>query len=61
MTVIKTVSSLEKIFPQSDGNFYEVNAHSMLIGERLNFQLAINSDEPLRFTVSGAEDLKLNS
>ena len=57
MTQIKLVSSLEKIFPQSDGNFYEINSLSMLIGERTSFQLAINTDEQLRFTVDGAESV----
>jgi len=61
MTNVKTVSSLEKVFPQSDGNFYEINTFSMLIGERLGFQLAINTDEPLRFTVSGDENIKISS
>ncbi len=55
------VSSLEKIFPQSEGNFYEIKELSMLMGERLGFQLAINTDEPLRFTVSGAEGVRISS
>ena len=61
MTQIKVVSSLEKIFPQCNGDFYEINSLSMLIGERANFQLAVNTDEPLRFTVEGAESVCVNS
>ena len=61
MTKIKLVSSLEKVFPQSEGGFYEINSLSMLIGERANFQLAINTDEPLRFIVDGADNVKINS
>ena len=61
MTQIKVVSSLEKIFPQCNGDFYEINSLSMLIGERANFQLAINTDEPLRFTVEGADSVCVNS
>ncbi len=61
MTQIKLVSSLEKIFPFSDGGFYEINSLSMLIGERTSFQLAINTDEPLRFAVDGAEAVKVKS
>ncbi len=61
MTQIKLVSSLEKVFPQSEGSFYEINSLSMLIGERANFQLAINTDEPLRFTVDGADNVKISS
>lgn len=61
MTEIKVVSSLEKVFPQSDGKFYEIKDFSMLIGERSSFQLAINTDEPLRFTLNGAETVDISS
>lgn len=61
MTQIKLVSSLEKIFPQSDGNFYEVDYLSMLIGERAGFQLAVNTDEPLRLALNGAENVKITA
>jgi hypothetical protein len=33
----------------------------MLIGERANFQLAVNTDEPLRFELSGVQNTKVNS
>ena len=61
MTQVKLVSSLEKVFPQSEGDFYEINSLSMLIGERANFQLAVNTDEPLRFELSGVQNTKVNS
>ena len=61
MAQIKMVSSLEKIFPQSEGNFCEIDSFSMLIGERTGFQLAINTDEPLRFTVEGADTVEISS
>ena len=51
MTELKIVSSLEKIFAHGSDDFYEVSALSMLRGERLNFQLAVRSDEPVRLTV----------
>ena len=61
MTQFKLVSSLENIFPQSDGKFYEINSLSMLIGERTSFQLAINTDEQLRFTLEGADTVSVKS
>ena len=60
MAEIRLVSSLEKIFPQSEGDFYEISSLSMLIGERTGFQLAVKTDEPLRFTVSGAEGVEIS-
>ena len=61
MTELKIVSSLEKIFAHGSDDFYEVSALSMLRGERLNFQLAVRSDEPVRLTVDcdGALSLAL--
>lgn len=61
MTQLKLISSLEKVFPQSEGDFYEIKSLSMLIGERTSFQLAINTDELLRFTVEGAKSVEVNS
>ena len=61
MTEFKIVSSLEKIFPQSEGRFYEINRLSMLVGERSSFQLVVKTDEQVRFTVSGARTVEMSS
>ncbi len=61
--MIKTalVSSLEKIFPQSEGGFCKLEKFSMLIGEKSCFQLAVFSDEPVRFALSEATGIKISS
>lgn len=61
--MVKTmfVSSLEKVFAQSEGEFYAINSFSMLKGERSNFQLAVFSDEPLRFAVNEVEGVEIKS
>lgn len=61
--MVKTmlVSSLEKVFAQSEGEFYAINSFSMLKGERSNFQLAVFTDEPLRFAVNEVEGVEIKS
>lgn len=61
--MIKTalVSSLEKVFPQSEGSFVKTEKLSLLIGEKGGFQLAVFSDEPLRFTLSETNGIKVSA
>ncbi len=61
MTELKIVSSLEKIFAQSSGDFYEVEKLSMLRRERLNFQLVVLTDEPVRVTLTCAEAVQVQT
>ncbi len=55
------VSSLEKVFAQSEGDFHKIEKMSMLIGERASFQLAVLADEPLRFALSDASGIKIKA
>lgn len=61
--MIKTavVSSLEKVFAQSEGDFCEISELSMLIGEKSCFQLALLTDEPLRFVLSDVSGIKIKA
>ncbi|MBR6618715.1 MAG: DUF4091 domain-containing protein [Clostridia bacterium] len=61
MVKTKLVSSLEKIFAQSEGNFYAISSFSMLKKERSNFQLAVFTDEPLRVEINGADGVEINA
>ncbi len=61
--MVKTalVSSLEKVFAQSDGDFYIIEKHTMLIGEKSGFQVAVFTDEPLRFTLNDVNGIKIKA
>lgn len=61
MVKTKLVSSLEKVFAQSEGDFYSVDSFSMLKGERSSFQLAVFTDEPLRFAVNEVDGIKIKA
>ena len=60
MTELKLVSSLERIFANSSGEFYEVSALSLLRGERLNVQFAVRTDEPVRLAVACGDGVSLS-
>ena len=60
MTELKIVSSLEKIFAHGGDDFYEIKTLSMLRGERLNVQLAVRSEEPVRLAVDCDSALTLS-
>lgn len=57
MTKLSVISSLEKVFAQGDGNFFEISSFSMLKKERSCFQLAVLSDEQLRVAVECPEGI----
>lgn len=59
--MVKTalVSSLEKVFPQSEGGFVITEKMSLLIGEKGGFQLAVLTDEPLRFALNENDGIKV--
>lgn len=61
MVKTKLVSSLEKIFAQSEGDFYGISSFSMLKKERSNFQLAVFTDEPLHFEINSTDGVEINA